>query len=56
MATSLNTGLPVRDAQEQQVHFLRKNYTFADVATTVTIGKIPAGASVVAGGVHVTTA
>lgn len=56
MATSLNTGLPSRDASEQQIHFLRKNYTFADVATTVTVGKIPAGASVIGGGVHVTTA
>ena len=56
MATSLNTLVTARDAGEQQVGILRKRYTFADVATTVTVGKIPAGASVVGGGVHVVTA
>ena len=56
MATSLNTLVTARDAGEQQIGILRKRYTFADVATTVTVGKIPAGASVVGGGVHVVTA
>src|SRR5678816_2698094 len=56
MATSLNTTVVARDAGEQQIQILRKRYTFADVATTVTVGKIPAGASVVGGGVHVVTA
>jgi len=56
MATSLNTTVVARDAGEQQIGILRKRYTFADVATTVTVGKIPAGASVVGGGVHVVTA
>lgn len=56
MATSLNSSVVARDASEQQVHYIRKRYTFADVATTVTVGKIPAGASVVGGGVHVVTA
>lgn len=40
----------------QQVHYLHKQITFADYGTTVTIGKIPANASVIGGGVHVTTA
>jgi hypothetical protein len=57
MATSLNTGVSVRDAGENQVHFLKKRITFADVTTTVTVGKIPAGASVLPGsGIHVVTA
>jgi hypothetical protein len=56
MATSLNTDIPVRDANENQVHYLRKRITFADVATTVTVGKIPAGASVTGGGIHIITA
>jgi hypothetical protein len=56
MATSLNTSIPVRDANENQVHYLRKRITFADIATTVTVGRIPAGASVTGGGVHIITA
>jgi hypothetical protein len=56
MTTSLNSTAVARDSGEQQIQILRKRYTFADVATTVTVGKIPAGASVVGGGVHVITA
>ena len=56
MVASLNTLIPARDAGEQQIGILRKRYTFLDVAATVTVGKIPAGASVVGGGVHVVTA
>jgi hypothetical protein len=58
MATSLNTSAVVRDAGEQQVHYIRKRYTFADATASaiITVGKIPAFASVVGGGVHVTTA
>lgn len=56
MATSLNTTRVARDSGEQQVQYLRKRYTFADVASTVTVGKIPAGASVIGGGVHIITA
>jgi len=56
MTTSLNSTVVARDFGEQQIGVLRKRYTFADVATTVTVGKIPAGASVVGGGVHVITA
>src|SRR6476661_888985 len=56
MTTSLNTTIPARDAGEQQVQYLRKRYTFADVAATVTVGVLPAGASVIGGGVHVITA
>lgn len=56
MATSLNTGTSARDSGEQQIHSLRKRITFSDVASVVTVGKIPAGASVIGGGVHVVTA
>lgn len=56
MTTSLNTGVSARDPNEQQVITLRKRITFADVAGTVTVGKIPAGASVTGGGIHIITA
>lgn len=56
MTTSLNNTRVARDSGEQQIHYLRKRYTFADVATTVTVGKLPPGASVIGGGVHVVTA
>jgi len=56
MATSLNTGVSARDSGEQQIYYLRKRITFSDVATTVTVGKMPAGASVTGGGVHIVTA
>lgn len=57
MATLLNSVLPATDlAYTDIVHTIRKRYTFADKATTVTVGKIPAGASVIGGGVHVVTA
>lgn len=45
-----------RQYHHQMMHFLRKRITFADYGTTVTVGKLPAGASVVGGGVHVITA
>lgn len=56
MTTSLNTGVSARDAGENQVHYLRKRITFADVATTVTVGKLPAGAAVTGGGIQIITA
>lgn len=55
MVASLNTLIPARDAGEQQVHFLRKAIDLNSGAA-ITIGKIPAGASVVGGGVHIKTA
>lgn len=56
MTTSLNTGVSARDAGENQVHYLRKRITFADVAATVTVGKLPAGAAVTGGGIQIITA
>lgn len=47
---------PARKYHTQQVHFLRKQITFADFGTTVNVGVIPAGSCVIGGGVHVTTA
>ncbi|TIO15625.1 MAG: hypothetical protein E5X86_19850 [Mesorhizobium sp.] len=55
MATN-TAGTNARFYETQQVHYLRKRITFADYGTTVTVGKIPAGASVIDGGVHVVTA
>lgn len=40
----------------QQVHYLHKRITFADYGTVVTVGYLPANASVIGGGVHVVTA
>ena len=47
---------PARLLQTQQVHYLRKRITYADYGTTVNVGVIPAGASVIGGGVHIVTA
>jgi hypothetical protein len=49
-------GTNARFYETQQVHYLRKRITFADFGTTVTVGTIPAGASVIGGGVHIVTA
>lgn len=55
MATN-TAGSNARQYATQQVHYLRKGITFADEGTEVTVGRIPAGASVIGGGVHITTA
>lgn len=47
---------PARQLDTQQVHYLRKRITFANFGTVVDIGKIPAKASVVGGGVHIVQA
>lgn len=39
-----------------QVHYFSKAFTFADDGSVLTLGKIPAGAAVIRGGVVVTTA
>jgi hypothetical protein len=49
-------GSTARRIETQQVHYLHKRITFADYGTTVTVGYLPANASVIGGGVHVTTA
>lgn len=45
-----------RQLHTPQVHYLRKRITYADYGTTVTVGKLPAKASVIGGGVHIVTA
>lgn len=55
MATN-TSGDNARQLPWQVVHFLRKRITFAIENTEIEIGRIPAGASVVGGGVHVVTA
>jgi hypothetical protein len=54
----LQTGKPNTDTgYSDLVHVIRKRITFADYGTTVTVGKIPAGASIMPGsGVHIVTA
>lgn len=51
--------MSVNDAQcyhTNQVHFLRKAITYANDGDTVSLGWVPAGASVIRGGVNVNTA
>lgn len=55
MATN-TAGDNARTVYRNNAGMLRKRITFADYGTTVTVGKIPAGASVTGGGVHVVTA
>lgn len=55
MATN-TAATAARQYHTQQMHYLRKRITYADYGTTVTVGVIPAGASVVGGGVHIKTA
>lgn len=55
MATGTAGGVG-RQTHLQVVHTLRKRITYADFGTTVNVGKIPAGASVIGGGVHIITA
>lgn len=50
------SGPSARNNGRQEVQILRKRITFSNNGTTITVGKIPAGASVVGGGVHVITA
>lgn len=45
-----------RQLAEQVVHTFRKRVTFADEGTAVAVGALPAGASVIGGGVHIVTA
>lgn len=49
------SGPSARNDGTQHSHFIRKRITYLNTST-VTIGKIPAGASVTGGGVHVITA
>lgn len=53
----LNNGVVARNDLYQNVQTIVKRITYADYGTTVTVGKIPAGASVLPGsGVHIVTA
>lgn len=53
------TNTPATTARRlhtQQVHYLRKRITFATATVETVLGMIPAGASVIGGGIHVITA
>lgn len=49
------SGPSARYDGTQHSHFLRKRITYLTNGTTITVGKIPAGASVTGGGIHVIT-
>lgn len=55
MATGTE-GTTARQYSQQLVHYLRKRITFVDEGVEVTVGQMPAGASVIGGGVHIVTA
>jgi hypothetical protein len=57
MPTNTAGGVGHQD-YSQQVQYLRKriNYNSSGIATAFTIGYLPAGASVIGGGVHIVTA
>ena len=55
MATN-TAGTAARQLPFQAVHYLRRDFTFADDGLTLTLGIIPAGAIVVRVGVVVSTA
>lgn len=55
MATGTAGGVG-RQYHTQQVHYLRKSFTFSDDGSELSMGWIPAGAIVIRGGVVVTTA
>ena len=50
------SGPSARVSGEQHVHFLRKRVNYTMNGATTIVGKLPAGASVIGGGVHVVTA
>lgn len=55
MATN-TPGTTARRLHTQQVHYLRKRITFATATVETVLGMIPAGSSVIGGGIHVITA
>lgn len=42
----LQNGVPARDDNTQNIHFLRKDITYADMGKLLTIGTVPAGAQI----------
>jgi hypothetical protein len=58
MATGTDNTTVARESHEQQVHYLRKSVTYSDDGTAVTVGVLPAGATILKplSGVNVDTA
>lgn len=50
------SGPSARNNGLQSAQILRKRIVYSGNGTTITVGKIPAGASVTGGGVHIVTA
>jgi hypothetical protein len=55
MATN-TAGTVAREYHTAQIHYLRKDFTFADDGSTLIMGIIPAGSIVIEAGVVVSTA
>jgi hypothetical protein len=55
MATG-TAATTARQYHTAQVHYLRKRISYTDEGDVVTVGYLPAGASVIGGGVHIVTA
>lgn len=55
MPTSLNSAASATDIGYSVVQTLRRRITYLDRGLTLTVGKIPPGATVVGGGVHIVT-
>lgn len=55
MATN-TAGTAAREYHTAQVHYLYKDITYADNGQTLSLGFVPAGATVIRGGVVVSTA
>ena len=49
-------GGVAREYSTSQVHYLMKDFTFADDGSTLTMGYVPIGATILRGGVVVSTA
>ncbi len=55
MATGI-AGTTARKFHTSQVHYLRRRISFATANVETNLGMIPAGASIIGGGIHVVTA
>jgi hypothetical protein len=56
MTGTLNRGVPAKEVSYGVVQTMVKKITFADLGTSVTVGKMPPYSHVVGGGVHIVTA
>ena len=55
MPSSLNNTVSARESGYGEVQSLRKRINYLNRGTTITVGKLPPGSTVVGGGVHIVT-